>query len=198
MSRSTYRRRKNLIYRIPGELPDLPLVSQAAIIIIDNMYKDQLDNWNKQLETLSATNAQYHGRSEKYAVYYNGKRYSKLTTWEYEQQDPEFCLPLHPEHPELEDQMRVIADQMDTLKNERNLVSRFIAGILHLNVTKEQFVRILGDNLLEGIPKTITDAIFRNGSSEPLQQESIKRYAEENQDIVDMIGERRLINLVLR
>lgn len=201
MSRSFYKKRAFLKARKMNTRSEQEesAIQIAVHGLLKFMYDDQRLAWNRQLSDLSSTNAEYYNRSETYAIYFEGSRYQPLPEWEFEDVENPFCLPLHPDHPELHEKMRLIAFQLGQIRKEREAVKRFIVGLFHLKITKDQFVSILGDNLLEACHRSLWGQILDTSNSQSLfQVDAIKRYTEDNKDIVDLIGERRLINLVLQ
>lgn len=200
MSRSYYSRKKIRTYRFrkTKEQED-SILHMAVKQILDFLYADQVVHWNAQIGKLSAKNADYYGRKEEYAVHFQGKRYRPIAIMESEQQELETCLPLHPEHPELFEEMRLVADQLHQLEKERTEAKRFISGLFQLGVTEDQFVEILGENLLSAVPGSIMGGLLAT-TSPPMeaQKQSIDRYIQENQDIIDTLGERRLINILVK
>ena len=168
--------------------------------IMQHLYGKQLNHWSEAIENLSRRNAKYHHRPDlvNHSVYYQGRIYNRKSLYAVDDPETPFVLVLHPEAPELLEEMEVIADMVDRLEQERYAVGRFVNGLLTLGVTEAQFDRILGDNVSSACSRHLLNQVLDlSGLQHEAQQESVNRYVEENQEIVDLIGERRLINLVI-
>jgi len=173
--------------------------------IMHCLHQPQLDRWNKELERISCRNLALHNRSNNslhnksnnytYAIYFEGRNYSPKALYPLDDNTTEFVIVLHPD---LYDEMQLVAHQLDRLDRERYAIGRFVSGLLTLGVNEEQFEGILGDNVLSACSRNLLNQCLDLSGTQPKAQElSIKNYVKENQDIVDLIGERRLINLVI-
>lgn len=165
---------------------------------MQHLYTEAFEHWNEELWKFAQKNTLLHGRSGIYSVHYEGRRYFPIQINHLDDEQTPFCLIVHPEHPELMEEMGLIADRFDQLEKERYAVSRFVGGLLKLGINHDQFERILGDHLKEACNASLLDQVLDCSGKQLLgQQESIRTYVQQNQDIVDMIGERRLINLIV-
>jgi len=170
-------------------------------LLMTQLYKLQIEYWNKAFNIVADKNAQNHGRCERYNVYYNNKRYYPLVfEWCDEPINPnQFCLPMHTDFPEELEDMKEIASEMDEITDEKYETERFLAGLITFPAPPEIFAEILGDTLYSTIAGEMEEhaANYEYSSFWNARQEvSLRTFMENKNYIVQAMRQRILLNLI--
>jgi len=172
-------------------------------LLMQQLYDKQIKYWDKALEKIAAKNALNHGRTERYNVYFNHKRYYPLILeWcDTPIAKNQFCLPMHPDFPEEIEDMREIATELDDLAEEKYETERFLSGLISFPAPPEVFSSILGDTLYSTIAEEIEGHTGYAAQLNPdewnvRQAVSLESFMRDKNYIVQAMRQRILLNLI--
>jgi len=170
--------------------------------IMNLLYQGQLDHWNEQLTALSKRNVACYkdaNESRTYSILYEGKKYSpQEMDWAEVNMSMTHSLLLHPDFPDLEEDMSTIAAEVDELRKERYEASRFLGSLAVFNVPPNMLHGILGTSLFDIVRTALSKHwlnIERMGWAFN-EQKALKTYLKENTSIITAMNERIMVNLI--
>lgn len=171
-------------------------------LLLEKLYKAQLNYWNNRLRAVAIKNTRAHGRgwaanAHEYVIYYNDKSWQyQVLDW-VEKEHSKFCLPLHPDFPQMEDEMEEIAFEFEEIRLEMYEADRFISGLVTMPAPPEVLEQILGDTLYSACKDVLlryrsANECTWNNSSEL----TLNTYVAKNQRIIRLMTERLMLNLI--
>lgn len=190
-------------------LPEIPFDYGMVVKdgLFDNLYRPQLEYWNKRLRTLSERNVACYAREDEafnlddqsfVAIFYEGDTFSLLPLDEDDDPVSPYCLELFGGDPELIDEFDVVAGEIQKLKRERYEAQRFLAGLMMFDPPPALLEEILGD----GLGTVCQNVLHERGwaSSEmlwdPHEPAALETFLEEQQSIVTAMQQRMLLNMI--
>ncbi|MEE4244762.1 MAG: hypothetical protein V2I33_05095 [Kangiellaceae bacterium] len=170
--------------------------------LLNTLYQEQFSYWTRKLQLLQNENAKSHGRliknhSHVYAIFFNNKRWTADAIMENSQSTSAYCLPLNTKIPEFVTRMTEIAEELTELEEEQYEAERFISNLVTFDAPPERFKAILGVTLYRSAKEHINRAFNTKKDDWNLNNEySLKTFVKQNQEIIQKINERVMINLV--
>lgn len=166
--------------------------------LMDKMYSQQVKKWNGLLFLLAQENALAHSwpvdMSTVYSIRYKGTKYTPeiwdWTTW----RESEYAFALSEDHPEWEEDLKLIISELEDIRIERYESERFLSGLVLFTATAETYERILGATLYAAIKEPLEAHQGRVYDEE--EDFSINQYARNNMPILKAMNERLLMNLL--
>jgi hypothetical protein len=170
------------------------------LALMKRLYQAQFRHWNNKLILLSKTNAQCYGRSrykDNYGVYFKNKSwYPEHLDWTNKEEN-KYCLPLHPDFPNMLIEMGIIAEELQELQDEKYEADRFLSGLVLFNMPPNIMKETLGHTLYAPvrffIERFASDLKFDWSESEEF---SLITYIGKNQTILKAMHERLMLNLI--
>lgn len=168
--------------------------------LLTKLYNKQYNYWNSALRQLSEENALSQGRGSDglhYAVFWKHKPYSWTTTPFAESVEKAYCLPLNPRIKEYATRMEEIAEELDELWEERYEADRFITNLFTFEAPPKRFAQILGATLYRVVEDNVS-AWFADAPDNwsDNSEFGIRTFVEANQEIINKMNERVMLNIV--
>lgn len=167
--------------------------------VLRRLYDDQFNYWNKELQNLSAENAESQGRRGRgYSIFWKNREYAPQTVNWTSNGEKGYCLPLNPRVPEYTARMLEIAEEFDELAEERYEAERFLSNLVLFAAPPKRLQKILGRTLYRVVQKEIEHwcAGFSDADWNVNNEFSLKTFVETNQEIIKKMNERVMLNLV--
>ena len=192
-----------------ADLPEIPFDYGMVVKdgLFDNLYRPQLEYWNKRLRELSDKNVACYAREDEafnlddqsfVAIFYEGDTFALLPLDEDDDPVSPYCLELYGGDPALVEEFSVVAGEIQKLKRERYEAQRFLAGLMMFDPPPAMLEKILGDGL-----GTVCQNVIRErgwASSEmlwdPHEPAALETFLEEQQSIITAMQQRMLLNMI--
>lgn len=161
------------------------------------LYDAQLIYWNRKLIVLASKNTDCHGRTGVYKIHYKGRNWDHQTMNFGERGHSNLFLRLHPDFPELEKEMEVIANEFEDLRDERYESERFLSGLVILPIPPHVFKDILGGTLYDVCSSYIERlAEYTSIKWDTNTRVTVHTYCDSNKDILQTMNKRLIANLI--
>ena len=163
------------------------------------LYEQEINYWNARLQKLSDKNCKIQGRTKEYTIYFRGTVWTPIN---HESptpaHHPKYTLQLPDDHPEMIQEMEIIAEELSKLKDEIQEATRFINGLLSFNLPPKMLEKILGETLYA----TCKDIVLQQRVSSitwdgnPLEQHSLDTFLATQSFIIQNMKSRVLSNFI--
>lgn len=171
--------------------------------LMAKLYELQFEHWNKRLTIVSQKNAICYNRdTDKYAIFYRNKKWRQQGMYWFDNEDNALCLPVHPDFPDIAQEMEIIATEFDEIIEEKYEVERFLSGLFLFLAPPEVFKKVLGVALYSACSEELSkhgmhvemhmDDIEWNSNAE----DSLEVYLKDKSYIITAMNERLMMNLI--
>ena len=191
------------------ELPEVPFDYGMVVKegLFDDLYRPQLEYWNKRLRSISERNVACYAREDEafnlddqsfVSVFYEGDTFGLLPLDDDDDPVSPYCLELFTGDPELTREFSVVAHEIRKLKQERYEAQRFLAGLMMFDPPPAMLVEILGD----GLGQVCQNVIHKRGWAasemqwDPHEPAALKTYLDEQAPIIEAMQQRMLLNMI--
>jgi hypothetical protein len=170
--------------------------------LLSELYEGQIAYWNHKLQVIIQKNARagtgliiIEEQAANYAIQHDKKCYRCLpVSWLEPMSKPERHFTLCA-HAGLEDELKIVAEELSVLEQERKETDRFISTLTMYFPTKYQLRKIFGDTLYRKIRSTVQT--LKTERNDIFQSIPLEEFLLRNEPILSHMQERILVNLIM-
>ena len=169
----------------------------------EELYKKQLNYWNKELQGLAYINAVSHGHEHPEpfnsdmdtlgSIVYQGRSWSWVSLdWLDEWRETDYSYPLSDDE-DLQKKVEETTEELLSIKREKYETQRFMSGLSLFDMTNKLLEKILGENLfyiVRPYSKELPTEI------EPAEEFALMTYVKKHKTTLEHMNQRVLVNLI--
>lgn len=175
--------------------------------LLGDLYNKQIAYWNQRLRDISNRNVDIYQNSDAgffrefdkfVGIYFRDKVYYPLSSifWGGEFKTTPYVLELADSDPKLTEEMEVVAQEMDSIKEELHDVTQFLAGFLMFDPPLDVIEEVLGESIGRMCKNMVEKNFEDTRTWTVINPVEMQDFVNESQDIIEKMQQRKLLNLV--